>query len=89
MAKAGVKINSSDLVLLNKKLKKLKKISEQKLSSQIGYTAANIVSKAVKKVPVDTGNLKQSISFGSQKIKRMLKRLQNMHLILSLVLVVP
>lgn len=67
MAKAGVKINSSDLVLLNKKLKTLKKISDQKLSSQIGYTAANIVSKAVKRVPVDTGNLKQSISFGSQK----------------------
>ena len=33
MAKAGVKIISSDLVLLNKKLKKLKKISDQKLSS--------------------------------------------------------
>ena len=67
MAIAGVKINAQDLAMLNKKLKKLKKFSEQKFSNEIGYTAADIISKATSKVPVDTGNLKQSLSYGSQK----------------------
>ena len=67
MATAGVKINAQDLAMLNKKLKKLKKFSEQKFSNEIGYTAADIISKATSKVPVDTGNLKQSLSYGSQK----------------------
>ena len=65
MAIAGVKINAQDLAMLNKKLKKLKKFSEQKFSNEIGYTAADIISKATSKVPVDTGNLKQSLSYGS------------------------
>ena len=67
MAIAGVKINAQDLAMLNKKLKKLKKFSDQKFSNEIKYTAADIISKATSKVPVDTGNLKQSLSYGSQK----------------------
>ena len=65
MATAGVKINAQDLAMLNKKLKKLKKFSSQEFNNQIKFTAADIISKATSKVLVDTGNLKQSLSYGS------------------------
>lgn len=65
MQPINIKINRTDLALLDKKLKKLKKFSKQEFSNQIGFTVADIASKAVAKVPVDTGNLKQSISYGA------------------------
>lgn len=65
MQSVNIKINGSDLALLDKKLQKLKKFSKQEFSNQIGFTVADIASKAVSKVPVDTGNLKQSISYGA------------------------
>ena len=61
----NIKISGSDLAMLNKKLKRLKKFSKQEFSNEIGRTVADITSKAVSKVPVDTGNLKQSISYGA------------------------
>ena len=67
MLKGRVKINTTDLALLNKKLNRLKKFSKQGFSDELGYTAADIASVATDEVPVDTGHLKQTIGFGASK----------------------
>ena len=55
------KIDQKDLRLLKKKIKSLKDYSGQTLSSEIGKTAFAIERRSKRKVPVDTGGLKQSI----------------------------
>jgi hypothetical protein len=62
-----IKINPGDLALLNKKLNKLKKFSKQEFSNELGRTASDIASVAVREVVVDTGNLKQNIIWGASK----------------------
>ncbi len=64
-----IKINPGDLALLNKKLNKLKKFSQQEFSDELGRTASDIASVAVREVVVKTGNLKQSISWGATKLQ--------------------
>ena len=62
------KIDQKDLRLLKKKIKSLKDFSGQTLSSEIGKTAFAIERRSKRKVPVDTGGLKQSIkTFHSEK----------------------
>jgi phage gpG-like protein len=55
------KIDQKDLRLLKKKIKSLKDYSGQTLSSEIGKTGFAIERRSKRKVPVDTGGLKQSI----------------------------
>lgn len=57
----NAKINPQDLAILDKKLKQLKRFSRQELSSEIGRTATDIVKRSTKRVPVDKGDLKQSV----------------------------
>lgn len=57
----NAKINPQDLAILDKKLKQLKRFSRQELSSEIGKTATDIVKRSTKRVPVDKGDLKQSV----------------------------
>lgn len=57
----NAKINPQDLAILDKKLKHLKRFSRQELSSEIGKTATDIVKRSTKRVPVDKGDLKQSV----------------------------
>jgi len=57
----NAKINPQDLAILDKKLKQLKRFSRQELSSEVGRTASDIVKRSTKKVPVDKGDLKQSV----------------------------
>ena len=64
MGAINIKLDGGDLSKLNNKIKELKRFSEQKFNNEIGTTAADIISKATNRVPVDTGNLKQSLSFG-------------------------
>lgn len=56
----NAKINPNDLAILDKKLKQLKRFSRQELSTEIGKTAADILRRSIKRVPVDKGKLKQS-----------------------------
>lgn len=56
----NAKINQQDLAILDKKLKQLKRFSRQELSTEIGKTAADILRRSIKRVPVDKGKLKQS-----------------------------
>jgi HK97 gp10 family phage protein len=56
----NAKINPNDLAILDKKLKQLKRFSRQELSSEVGKTAADILRRSIKRVPVDKGKLKQS-----------------------------
>jgi len=58
----NVKINQSDLRSLNNKIKFLRSIDKQKLSSELGRAALDISRTAKKTVKVDSGNLKQSIT---------------------------
>jgi len=58
----NVKINQSDLRSLNSKIKFLRSIDKQKLSSELGRAALDISRTAKKTVKVDSGNLKQSIT---------------------------
>jgi phage gpG-like protein len=55
------KIDQKDLRLLKKKIKSLKDYSGQTLSNEIGKTGFAIERRSKRKVPVDTGGLKQSI----------------------------
>ena len=55
------KIDQKDLRLLKKKIKSLKDYSGQTLSTEIGKTGFAIERRSKRKVPVDTGGLKQSI----------------------------
>lgn len=57
----NAKINPQDLAILDKKLKQLKRFSRQELSSEVGKTASDIVRRSTKRVPVDKGDLKQSV----------------------------
>jgi len=56
-----VKINSTDLRSLNKKLKNLRQLDKRGFSKELGTTALDIVRMAQKNVVVDKGALKQSI----------------------------
>jgi len=58
----SAKINQSDLNKLNKKIANLKLYSKQGLSTEVGRTAMEIVGRAKKSAPVDTGNLRDEIS---------------------------
>lgn len=62
----GVKVNQQDLAILNNKLKQLKKFSRQELSNEIGKAASDIVRRSTKRVPVDKGDLKQSVYMAKQ-----------------------
>ena len=53
------KIDQKDLRLLKKKIKSLKDYSGQTLSNEIGKTGFAIERRSKRKVPVDTGGLKQ------------------------------
>jgi len=57
----NAQINQKDLRLLKKKIKSLKEYSGQELSNEIGKTGFAIERRSKRKVPVDTGGLKQSI----------------------------
>lgn len=57
----NAKINPQDLAILDKKLKQLKRFSRQELSNEVGRTASDIVKRSTKRVPVDKGDLKQSV----------------------------
>lgn len=69
----NVKIKNNDLKQLQQKLKKLKSISQQEFSNEIGLTAAKSSLRMKSTVPVDTGFLKQSIFYGAQKSKAILR----------------
>ena len=58
----NVKINQSDLRSLNNKIKFLRSIDKQKLSSELGRAALDISRTAKKTVKVVDGNLMQSIT---------------------------
>lgn len=60
-----VKLNKADLKNLTKKLDKLRKISEQGLSDEIGKTISGSAKRMQENVVVDKGGLKQSIHFGA------------------------
>lgn len=62
----NAKINPQDLAILDKKLKQLKRFSRQELSSEVGKTASDIVRRSTKRVPVDKGDLKQSVYIAKQ-----------------------
>lgn len=62
----NAKINPQDLAILDKKLKQLKRFSRQELSSEVGKTASDIVRRSTKRVPVDKGDLKQSVYMAKQ-----------------------
>ena len=55
------RINQQDLAQLDKKLKQLKRFSRQELSNEVGKTASDIVRRSTRRVPVDKGDLKQSV----------------------------
>ena len=58
----SAKINQADLNKLNKKISNLKLYSKQGLSTEVGRTAMEIVGRAKKSAPYDTGNLRDEIS---------------------------
>jgi HK97 gp10 family phage protein len=58
----SAKINQADLKKLNKKVAMLKEYSKQGLANEVGKTAMEIVGRAKKSAPIDTGNLRQGIS---------------------------
>lgn len=72
-----VKLNKSDLKRLTRKLDKLKKISEQGLSNEIGQTVFKGAERMKSNVVVDKGNLKQSIAAGASKNKGFVKAKAN------------
>lgn len=72
-----VKINKGDLKRLTRKLDKLKKISEQGLSNEIGQTVFKGAERMKSNVVVDKGNLKQSIAAGASKNKGFVKAKAN------------
>lgn len=61
MAKFGV--NKNQLLMIQKTISDLKRITAKELSNELATTAALSVKRAKEYVPVDTGNLKQSIRF--------------------------
>jgi HK97 gp10 family phage protein len=56
-----MKINSSDLAQLKKKLNNLRAFDKKTLSNELGRAAMDIVRLAKQNAPVDKGTLKQSI----------------------------
>lgn len=72
-----VKLNKGDLKRLTRKLDKLKKISEQGLSNEIGQTVFKGAERMKSNVVVDKGNLKQSIAAGASKNKGFVKAKAN------------
>ena len=72
-----VKLNKSDLKRLTRKLDKLKKISKQELSNEIGQTVFKGAERMKSNVVVDKGNLKQSIAAGASKNKGFVKAKAN------------
>jgi len=72
-----VKLNKGDLKRLTRKLDKLKKISEQELSNEIGQTVFKGAERMKSNVVVDKGNLKQSIAAGASKNKGFVKAKAN------------
>ena len=61
----NAKIDKASLALLDKKLTKLKYLSRQDFSNELGKTAFEIVGTAKRSAPADTGNLRNEI--GLQK----------------------
>ena len=57
-----VKINKADLKSLKNKLKELNQISQKEFANEIGKTANDSRNRMLRHVPVDTGQLKGSIS---------------------------
>ena len=72
-----VKLNKGDLKRLTRKLDKLKKISMQELSNEIGQTVFKGAERMKSNVVVDKGNLKQSIAAGASKNKGFVKAKAN------------
>jgi len=62
----NAKIDKASLALLDKKLTKLKYLSKQDFSNELGKTAFDIVGNAKRSAPADTGNLRNEI--GLQKV---------------------
>ena len=62
----NAKIDKASLALLDKKLTKLKYLSKQDFSNELGKTAFDIVGAAKRSAPADTGNLRNEI--GLQKV---------------------
>ena len=62
----NAKIDKASLSLLDKKLTKLKYLSKQDFSNELGKTAFDIVGTAKRSAPADTGNLRNEI--GLQKV---------------------
>ena len=58
----SAKIDKASLSLLDKKLTKLKMLSKQDFSNELGKTAFDIVGMAKRSAPADTGNLRNLIS---------------------------
>jgi|TARA_B110000977_G_C10722754_1_gene355883 HK97 gp10 family phage protein len=56
-----MKINSSDLAQLKKKLNNLRAFDKKTLSNELGRAAMDIARLAKQNAPVDKGTLKQSI----------------------------
>tara|TARA_R100001509_G_scaffold161899_2_gene132182 strand:- start:7 stop:456 length:450 start_codon:yes stop_codon:yes gene_type:complete len=75
-----VKLNKGDLKRLTRKLDKLKKISEQELSNEIGQTVFKGAERMKSNVVVGQkfgGTLKQSIAAGASKNKGFVKAKAN------------
>ena len=62
----NAKIDKTSLALLDKKLTKLKYLSKQDFSNELGKTAFDIVANAKRTAPAPTGNLRGLI--GLQKV---------------------
>ncbi len=61
-----MKINSSDLAQLKKKLNNLRAFDKKTLSNELGRAAMDIARLAKQNAPVDKGTLKQSIKSESK-----------------------
>jgi phage gpG-like protein len=72
-----VKLNKSDLKRLTRKLDKLKKLSTQELSNEIGQTVFASSDRMKSSVIVDKGGLKQSIVAGAANNKGYVKAKAN------------
>jgi len=73
----NVKLNKTDLKKLTRKLDKLRKLSTQELSNEIGQTVFKGADRMKSSVVVDKGGLKQSIVAGASNNKGFVKAKAN------------
>jgi len=62
----NVRVDSKQLLMLRKQINDLKYFAGQELSNELAATAAFAVKRMKQTVPVDNGNLKNSIAFERQ-----------------------